>query len=398
MINLVTGLPGASKTLYTLTIVDIIAKRDNRAVFYSGITDVTLQGWTEIEAEDWFNCPPNSIIVIDECQRIFRPRMNGKAVPLFVSELETHRHKGLDLYMITQHPMLADSALRRLSGRHLHVVRKFGMQKSTIHEWSSVKDNCDKNASRVDSIKHHWSFNKAMYGSYKSAEVHTVKANVPMRVKLLIALPFLLAIIGYFVYQSLQKKIHPQGAPGPSGQLMTQAPPPAGGVQVSYKNAVDDTKQFLFERTPRVQGLPMTAPRYDEVTKPTTAPVPVACVANNDECRCYSQQATRIQVDKALCLQIVDQGFFRDWEEKKSDNLQRSQAVLDRSDGLPLSHARTAPVEARNVADDVVMPSGRGRALPPVSVLPVVAVPNREPNTYGVVASRRDGVRVAGDD
>lgn len=388
MINLVTGLPGASKTLYTLSMVDAEARKDQRPVFYSGITEVTLPGWTEIEAEDWYNCPPKSIIVIDECQRIFRPRMNGKEVPKFVSELETHRHKGLDLYMITQHPMLADSALRRLSGRHFHVVRVMGMQVSTVHEWPSVKDTCDKSSSRVDSIKHRWPFNKEMFGKYKSAEIHTVKRTIPTRVKLFVLLPFLFAIIGYFVWASFQKKINPQAVPVSSSQVQVAPGSAASGggpVKASYVNAVADAKQFAFERTSRVEGLPQTAPRYDEVTKPTVAPVPVACVADEVKCVCYSQQATKMQVTRDTCRQIVEQGFFRDFEDKRSDQVARSREVLNRSDPLPLSGVSTKQAEGRNYGAIAAVSSpapGGGSQQ------------GRDASTFGVVASRRDGVRV----
>lgn len=328
MITLTTGLPGAAKTLYTLTTVDFIAKRDSRPVFYSGITDVTLPGWTEVDAEKWFDCPPGSIVVIDECQRIFRPRTISKDVPRYVSELETHRHKGIDLYMITQHPMLADSALRRLSGRHLHVVRVFGMQQSTIHEWGSVKDNCDKSAGRADSIKTRWRFDRKMFGSYKSAEVHTVKRAIPFRVKMFICLPFIIAGLGFMIYRSFEKKTHPAEVPG----VASAGGVVASGGKLKVVDALADAKQFVFERTPRVVGLALTAPRYDEITKPTVAPVPVACVASAHRCQCYSQQGTKLDVQAAMCKAIAADGFFQDFDVKGKQELARSERDGERRD------------------------------------------------------------------
>ena len=37
-----------------------------------------------------------AIIVVDECQRIFRPRPKRFESTDYVSELETHRQRGLD--------------------------------------------------------------------------------------------------------------------------------------------------------------------------------------------------------------------------------------------------------------------------------------------------------------
>lgn len=371
MITLMTGLPGACKTLYTMTMVDQIAKRDSRPVFYSGITDVKLEGWTEINAEEWYTCPPNSLVVIDECQRIFRPRTISKDVPLYVSELETHRHKGIDLFMITQHPMLADSALRRLAGKHIHAMRAFGMQGAMLHEWAGVKDNCDKSAGRADSIKTRWPYNKAMFGMYKSAEVHTVKRSIPTRVKLLLFLPLVLVVLGYIFYQSMQKKLHPETAATAVAQASPGALPSTGrpGDQakaVSYKNAKDDAMQFAFMATPRYVGMPSTAPKYDELTKPVVVPIPAACVNSPSKgCKCFTQQATPINVSAATCAAIVENGFFQEFDDGSGG---RDKHGL-RSDA---SASGVVAPQAVVVSDRSRLPAASGSgsgALPPVAAV-----------------------------
>lgn len=381
MITLITGLPGAAKTLYTLAQVDALAKRDSRPVFYSGITDVTLTGWTEVEAEKWYECPPGSIVVIDECQRIFRPRTISKDVPRYVSELETHRHKGIDLYMITQHPMLADSALRRLSGRHLHMVRMFGMQQSTVHEWASVKDNCDKSAGRADSIKTRWRFDKKMFGSYKSAEVHTVKRSIPLRVKVLLCLPFVIAGLGYMIYKSFDKKIHPVEAVAMVGAVPGSA---ASKGKPKATDALADAKEFAFQHTARVVGLDVTAPRYDEITKPITAPYPAACVHAANRCTCFSQQATRLAVPAALCEQIVAEGFFVDFDPggKKPEPDRVAESRAHESEAAKMSAASPGQTTGQKGPDSHDLPGSivasaefgsgsRGHALPPPAPLGV---------------------------
>ncbi|WP_211453008.1 zonular occludens toxin domain-containing protein [Collimonas antrihumi] len=327
MITIITGLPGNGKTLYALWFVKMWAEKDNRPVFYSGINDLKLP-WTEIDADKWFDAPPNSIVVIDECQRVFRPRTATKEVPKHVSELETHRHKGIDLVLITQHPSLADIALRRLAGKHMHVVRRWGTQSATVHEWPAVKDNCDKNPGRKDSIKHAWKYPKAVYEYYKSAEVHTVKRHIPMRVIMLFVIPLLLIGAGYYFYHFVMKRVHPELQLQATAQGQQMVGTAQGGVQrASYKNAKDDAQQFMFDRTPRVAGLPQTAPRYDEVTKPTTAPVPAACVANAKRCDCFTQQATPINVPDLLCRDIVARGYFVDFDDNGGHNQKQGVAM-----------------------------------------------------------------------
>ncbi|WP_295751667.1 zonular occludens toxin domain-containing protein [Undibacterium sp.] len=319
MINLFTGLPGNGKTLYALSFVKEWSERDNRPVFYSGIADLKLP-WTEIEPEKWFDCPANSIIVIDECQRVFRPRSSGKEVPEHVARLETHRHQGLDLVLITQHPMLADTAIRRLVGNHKHIVRTFGSQRATIHEWGSVKDNCDKSSGRTDSIKHFWKYDKKAFDYYKSAEVHTVKRSIPMKVYMFFCLPLLIIaaiwyMVGYADKQAHKGEKMKEGVLASSGQAVPVASvSKAGRVSVSYKDALEDAKQYAFENSPRLVGIPSTAPKYDELTKPTVAPVPAGCLQSKTKCSCFTQQATPISMTDEMCKQIVANGFFQEFD------------------------------------------------------------------------------------
>lgn len=301
MIELITGLPGAGKTLYTLASVKERAEKENREVYYSGIADLKLP-WIECDPEKWFELPKNSIFVFDECQRLYRPRANGSKVPEYVSELETHRHKGIDIVFITQHPMLVDSNVRRLVGRHFHCVRKWGTQASTIHEWSSVKENCDK--SRADSIKHHWVYPKSVFGLYKSAEVHTVKARVPMKVWMLFALPVLLIGLGYGIYKTLPSKTNLTSNQVTSSTNIS-TPVVDGGTHKKTKS------EYIEGLTPRLQQFPATAPVYDDVARPVSAPRVAMCIEKARECSCFTQQATKITtMDDVTCHQIVRYGYF----------------------------------------------------------------------------------------
>jgi zona occludens toxin len=322
MITLITGQPGNGKTLYALDMIAALAKKDNRPVYQFGIKECKLP-WQLIEPEKWFDAPPGSIVVIDECQEIFRSRTLGKEPPEFVKKLETHRHMGIDLFMITQHPMLADTALRRLSGRHLHVIRKWGTQSATVHEWASVKDNCDKTAGRVDSIKHAYKYNREVFNWYKSAELHTVKRSIPARVYMLGVMALLVAGIvygvGHWMIGKTTKPV-PEALAGIGKASLPGAPVAAPGAAAGASKVIDpiqDAKDFIFQHTARVSGVPATAPRYDQLTVATVVPVPAACVSMGKRCQCFSQQGTRLETKESMCLEIVAHGFFEDFERGK---------------------------------------------------------------------------------
>ena len=182
MITLFTGVPGAGKTLRTVQeIAQLRRTRDGEArpIFtnVSGLSDQLGCALLE-EPRKWYELPEGALIVIDECQRVFPPRAAAAAVPEFVQLFDTHRHRGFDVFLITQHPRLIDSFIRNLVGRHLHLYRPFGLMRSQVYEWQECCEN-----PRVDAkpVPRPWAFPKKLFGLYQSAEQHTHRARLPWR-------------------------------------------------------------------------------------------------------------------------------------------------------------------------------------------------------------------------
>jgi zona occludens toxin len=339
MIYLITGLPGNGKTLYALQWVKDKAEKEGRPVFYARIKSLTLP-WTLIDPFKWYECPANSIVVIDECQQaedpsdpkspsLFGIRQRGAPVPRWAAELETHRHKGIDIVMITQDPMLLDSHDRKLVHLHFHIVRTFGMQRATIHEFNGCRPQVAQ--SRSGSIRHEWKYPKEVYDYYQSAEVHTVKARVPMRVWLFLALPFIIGAIAWYAWSRF---LDPQKPSLPLSQAKAATPGTAPPSSAGLASQHVTTAEYLTSYQPRIPGLPHTAPVYDDVTKPIQAPYPAACILahfhdpdRTDEygrsraaCQCYSQQGTRLATPDTLCRDLANGGFFVAWNQPAAQN------------------------------------------------------------------------------
>lgn len=342
MINLITGLPGSGKTLYTLkTVVDYAAKENKlqlaagkplREVYYHGIPELTLPNWHLMESpEDWINLPSGSIIVIDECQSTFRPRAASVKPPPYIAEFETHRHKGLDFFLLTQHPMLLDGNIRRLAGKHYHVVRFYGFQKSTIHEFQSVRDNVDKNTK--NSIQTHFIYPKEVFGWYKSADMHTMKKRIPMRIIMIVLLPILVIVAGYFGMKSINniqtmpKEAMTAKKPAVVSGGSDSSVPVSGG---SFPEAVK--MDYVQAHTPAVDGLPHTAPIYAQITAPVRAPFPAACLLSKSQgCQCYTDKATKMDIPLPVCMKIVKEGFYVDWGDdvsKYQNEVKPEKAVI----------------------------------------------------------------------
>lgn len=370
MITMITGLPGNGKTLFSLWYIKHKAEKETREVYYHNIKDLTLP-WTECDPQKWMDLPAGSIVVIDEAQAVFPKKPNGSKLPDFYEELATHRHRGIDIYLITQHPSLVDNFVRQLAGQHFHAVRKFGMSRATIYEWSAVNASPQSAASQKAAIPLKWAYPKEVYGYYKSAEVHTVKRAIPA--KLILAVLLVLGVFGggYWMLSNYQKRNDTRHESKPpdmalsSGAAAAPAGGSAGGGDGQYRpGSIEDAQHYIAMQTPRVAGLPQTAPKYDELTKPTRVPVPAACVQIGQpssekgvRCKCYTQDGTPMDVEFNMCVSFAQRGFFLDFNPDPNkavgDRSATGVAVLSNRPDAPLpDHAQTSQaVSFATVAD-----------------------------------------------
>src|SRR6218665_3510555 len=252
-ITLVTGLPGHGKTLYTLARWKDEAKKAGRPVFHNGIKGLNIPGWQEWDVKEWQQLIAGSIMVIDEAQFAFPTRGRGEP-PDFIAKLATHRHLGIDIVVITQDPMLLDNFVRRLVDRHFHVVRMFGTQRATIHEFpNGAREDVAKR--REGSIRHEWKYPKEVFDLYTSAELHTVKRRIPMRVWILLAVPIVFAVVAYAAYVRLSPESQGERMNKAAGITPEQARPGhTGGTSrnATTKNEPLTPLEYAQAYTPRV--------------------------------------------------------------------------------------------------------------------------------------------------
>jgi hypothetical protein len=385
MLTLITGLPGNGKTLYALQYVAAWAKREQRQVWYHGIKGLTPElGWKVIptqsekidgdtvEVPQWWLLPAKSIFLIDEAQNCgWGQRPRGQS-PEWSKKLETHRHLGIDGVFITQDPGLIDAHDRKLCELHFHVMRTFGMQRATIHEFRPVRANIQN---RRGSIQQKWPFPKEVYKWYTSAEAHTQKARIPLKVWVFIAICVMLPLLAWWTWARYldPHRVRPSlaGPDGAASAVPVQQQQPLTGSNIARVS----TQDYLKDRQERVPGLAFSAPVYDEVTKPIEAPYPAACVEMPSKgCRCYSQQATRLEVPDYLCKGIVAGGFFVAWGQPLRQGVPVQPDPVQRSPqreyagaaqvGTPGDRQQVSPAVRTEPAQSE--PGQRGSLLPKV--------------------------------
>lgn len=326
-ITLITGTPGAGKTLYGVSkalpalAAEVLRAADGaeikRRLCVGGVRDLLIDHepvdvpqiewdsyrdeWSSMErlpgtppldvprrADNWWLwVEPGDVLFIDEAQRLFRPMAAGRKLPGFITRLETHRHYGIDIFTVTQHPNLLHANVRNLVGRHIHVRRVFTFHTRIVYEW----DKTTNPQSISSATKSKWAPDKKAYDVYKSAELHTkAGTGVPFVALLLVVALLGLPAAVWYAYkrvpgvQSEPVSVPLSPAPTGEGGPLTEAP----------------------QQAPRVQpGPPAFA---DAVAPQGTWPLIIAgCWQQGDDCQCVTREERPRLVRHAvgLCTAIV---------------------------------------------------------------------------------------------
>jgi len=311
MLTLVTGTPGSGKTLF---VVHELSKVTDRTIYHDGIPLTTGKlPWIEISGRDWASVPDGSIVVIDEAQRIWGTRDPKKPVPPEISAMETHRHRGIDIWVITQHPKLLDHHLRRLVGRHVHLRRNNGLPSSLMLDSNEVVDDPQNPDAAVQ--RSQFLFPSSSYGLYKSAEIHTHKMRITAKMVAMGVLVLAsLAAIGMASYRLLSGGImgkDPQPQAAQARELIDKGQPRAPSVTfpVDNENHYSSGGGYLASMIPESAVVPESAPIYAAQRQIKSVPYLSGCIivhTDPETCNCYTQKGGRLSVSYAECHAYLD--------------------------------------------------------------------------------------------
>ncbi|KVN40161.1 hypothetical protein WT12_29440 [Burkholderia territorii] len=193
-ITLVTGVPGSGKTLWTVWSLQKEIKAGRRIVA-NGIKGLAIDHelWDDDMVREWFkHCQPNDVIVIDEVQRIWPQVSASVKASEDIEKLHVHRHYGVDIIVITQHPNRMNKTIRDLVGRHVHVRRLFGGRRAMIYEWDMTHN---PNSGFRDAVKHVWGYPKDVFNLYTSAELHTKPKAITPKALFILPVAALCAVV-----------------------------------------------------------------------------------------------------------------------------------------------------------------------------------------------------------
>ena len=387
-IVLITGTPGAGKTAHMVHMLvnDSMFKNSDgtpRKIFTNikGLNipdmptiDVSSIASEQAESTDeklsfhgiykWIVKPENhgSVVIIDEVQDVWPARSNGSQVPPNVAWLNTHRHLGVDIFVLTQNPKNIDVNLRGLVNKHLHVAKnKLGMR--TLLEWKYCANNPLTQAKDAFAKVH--KLDKKIFGYYKSAEVHT--ENKTKVTKWVFVLPIVLLIMPvalYFSYSLLKNMASKDKVVEAAAASAPAATDGDMGQQLGTNSNMTQPQNTLGAKpedfVPRMAERPETKPIYDGQRQVQTMEWPVGCIINTKKvCTCYSEQGTKIrEINQQLCKSYVADGLpFNPYKRQEQAT---QQAVQHESNGYDGSTAQVAqmggkPLPSLNNGDSEVV-------------------------------------------
>lgn len=310
--------------------------------------------WKEVEAaearrdsiryvENWPQwATVGALIIIDEVQRIWRPRSAGSTVPPEISALETHRHKGIDFWLISQSPKLLDMNIRRLVGRHIHLVASW--RGRTQHEWAECKENTSNTS---DAVSRPYVMKKTVFTKFKSSSLHTkLEKRPPLAIYVMGVCILALVLIGRDIYK---RHVVPDPQPETSTIESPKPQPLPNNLNTTVEGVIPVKQSSVppgaFDFEPRVKGRAETAPAYDGMLKIQSVPFPQQCLAWSTDsgkfCKCLTDQGTPYETPYNVCVSYAHGEVYNPYRRPSGDTFQQPKTQSPQ-ESKPLQIAKEA--------------------------------------------------------
>jgi hypothetical protein len=240
---------------------------------------------------DWRLAPDGSVIAIDEVQLVepFK-QVKNKEEPI-IQNLTVHRHRGFDIYFITQSANLLHVQLKDLIGLHWHITVPWGWV-SKVYQYGSYSQNPNAVSIKMSAEKK-FSFSPPdrIFKLYKSTTINTHQKRIPYKAIVTILSVIIIAIsIFSFAVSSGKDSTLIKGMTGQDTKSALVLPEQSSDLK-SDKTIDQKSKDEPFINTERIVGSSSSSGVYDPLTggyivDPNLAPV--SAVSFDGNCRAYT--------------------------------------------------------------------------------------------------------------
>lgn len=285
-----------------------VLELDEDSISYQDIEHLDLS-WKKFEdPTEIHTIPAGAVALVDEVQNIWPPRPSSRAVPDDVKFVTTHRHRGNDLVYISQDFSDTDQIIRRRLQQYVHYEFAGGdwLYRYSHNKGFDPKNKADLATAEEKKVKR----DNKYYGVYLSSVKHTQKPKMDPKLKagltMLITAVLGISAIAYYLTNFVFAQVAPNEslATEPS-QNTTQNQASTSTLEVKTPNEV-----YLSRFSPRLESLPFSAPLYDGLTTDGNQYPELTCVIVNNDCSCYTQQATAYAIDLQVCINMARFGYF----------------------------------------------------------------------------------------
>jgi len=353
-----TGLPGHGKT--SLMVEDLLAesKKAERALFAAGIDGLqpgiaTIlkdpRDWNAVkpgmictchDTEDSTACdshvvPNGSLIFVDEAWKWFGHLQNAtrQSTPDHVLALAEHRHRGIDFVWTFQQPCQIYPFARGLMADHYHVVRRFGTSFIDVFKWEELNEDVKSGAKREAAQRTTRTLPSEAWKSYKSAELHTIKRRIPLKV---MALPVMFVVAAGLLYTAYASMKPAEAAPKRTDKRPEAAL--AAPAETDDKGSrFDSLADYVAAHQPRIPTMPWSAPVFDK--RAVTSDPQLYCVSSGagedamgewreESCSCMTEQGTPYALSRNECRMVARRGApYNPYRDRRRDAREAQQTA-----------------------------------------------------------------------
>lgn len=323
-ITLITGLPGSGKTLRAVKFCKEAVDR-GEVLFVCNLNGLKLPHIPFEDPREWRDLPKGAVLVVDEAQQFFRTRRGGDA-PEYLTAMETIRHYGVRLVVLTQQPDYLDTHLRGLVGMHEHLLRINGKPAAKIYRHNEVMDNVRSERARSRYDSETWTYPSELFPLYESAQVHTVKPVMSSRFKRGLMFAAVAGVLltgvawkftGIFGGADAQAEVTPVQAGRGDAPAPVQGATSPSDLSPLEKHEPSAVAEYMANLQPRAPSLPWSAPIYDG--RQAIAQPRVFCISSGDGyngrgewkeggVHCQTEQGTRVVMDERQARAIARWG------------------------------------------------------------------------------------------
>lgn len=376
-IYLTTGKPGSFKTASTID--DALKNiQAGRLTYFCNFRGLKAQenGFNVLEHfNEWESIPDGSVLYVDEVQEFTRDvptAAKTEDLPQWFTKLEKHRHRGIDIYLNTQHPMFIHTHIRRLIEKHFHLQRTEGLPFANKRQWGQIcnePENIDNATIKKGCTTEIYRPKKEVFKYYESTVLDTHKFKIPTKfLKYLFFIGGLIAFAVYMGFPVAQKYLNfndktvtdnshaqPEIVPYSQSELDKhdrEQAELAGLTLEQYRDLKNpEKKNAEYAAINPEQNIPINynpARPYDVSYTSnyiaTSQPVFSGCVKYNKKYYGYTEQGTLIHdIDPNTCKRLIEDNDrpYNYFKKQDQDRDLKEQQVHQLT-------SRSAPVEYAN--------------------------------------------------